>query len=288
MNASAVFRPRSRQELVEALGAAGRKLIIAGGTDAVIRIRRHDPGAVAVIDLSRAHFMKGCSTDTQGLHIGAACTMTELAADAVVREQASALAQAADTVGSVQIRNLATVGGNVAGAAQCADTMPALIAMDAAARIVASNGSERILPVRDLVLGIGRTALAEDEAIIEFVIPERYLKMPAGFGKIGSRKAVTIAKINGAGLFRFEDGYLRVARLAFGSLGERAFVAARLSRELIGLSMQALRTESTLRLFSTMVDEAIPGRASLPYKRSAVRAVADDIFAWALAAQRGM
>jgi len=288
MPANSILRPTSRTELVAALALDGRKLLVAGGTDIVMRARRLNPGEVTVIDLSRASFLKESSRTSEGLRVGAGLTMSELAGPGPVRESASVLAMAATRVGSTQIRNLATIGGNVASAAQCADTIPALIALGAEAELVCGSGTTRRVAVAELVLGIGKTAIESDEAIVAFLVPKLRLGLAGGFGKIGSRKAVTIAKINGAGLFRFEGGRVKEAHLAFGSLGERAFEAAKVARALEGMAVAELADEAVLLPFVEMVDAAIPGRLSLPYKRSAVRAVAAQILEQARAAEGGL
>jgi len=287
MAANALKRPRTLEELIDALGCEGKKILVAGGTDLVIRLHREDPRNVTLIDLSAASFLRTCAMVDEELRIGAGLTMGELEELDLVRDMVPVLAKAAACLGSTQIRNLATLGGNVASAAQCADSLPALIVLEAEAELISGHGAVRRVPVAGLVLGIGKTSILQDEAITAFIIPAKRLGMAGGFGKVGSRKAVTIAKINGAGLFRFDAGRVLDARLAFGSLGERAFEAPKLARALIGLSLKELRSEDALVSFVDMVEEAIPDRSSLAYKRSAVRAVGQDIIEGALAVQGG-
>jgi CO/xanthine dehydrogenase FAD-binding subunit len=292
-----VIQPRSETGLVAALSDGVHRRVVAGGTDLVIRCHKEQSRDSGLIDLSHASFLRGIRVTDEGVWIGACTTMTDLEHSPIARQRVEVLSRAAASVGSAQIRNLATIGGNVASAAQCADTIPALIALDAEAELLSSGGRTRKVRVADLVTGIGRTLLAENEVITGFHIPEEWTGRPGGFGKVGARKAVTIAKINGAGVFRLEGGIIREARLAFGSIGERAFLAEPASRTLIGRnvidhsaidhsaighsvigrSLAQLDDESLFEPFQRMVEEAIPARASLSYKRSAVRAVVDGI-----------
>jgi len=273
--------------LAEALNRAGQTILVAGGTDVLVRLRLHPAGTLTVIDLSHMNVLKNCHQSPMGLHIGALCTMTELSLSPLVREAASVLARAASQVGSTQIRNRATVGGNVANAAQCADTIPALIALDAEVELMNGQGAIRSIKVEDFVTGIGRTLLAEREVLTGFFIPARSLNLLGGYGKIGSRKTVTIAKVNGAGIFSIEAGIVSHVRTAFGSLGQRAFYSEHVSEGLVGMSLAQLRDGQYMDLFVEQVERAIPTRDSLPYKRSAVRAVAAAIMAQVLSGYGG-
>lgn len=283
----AIVQPVTLKELSDALAIEGKKMFFAGGTDAMLRLRLHPPGPMTVIDLSHMDELKSCQQNEMGLRVGALCTMTELDESPMVKQGASALALAAAQVGSTQIRNRATVGGNVANAAQCADTIPALIALDADVELMNSLGSIRSIKVEDFVTGIGRTLITEAEVLTGFFIPARSLNLLGGYGKIGARKAVTIAKVNGAGVFRIESGIVKSARVAFGSLGQRGFHSEHVSRRLTGMTLEQLQRGAYLECFVEQVDRAIPDRDSRPYKRSAVRAVAEAIVGQAISGLGG-
>lgn len=290
-----VFQPKNLDTLREAMsnghsgsGAGKDKLVFAAGcTDLMIRLRANPPEGIVVIDLSKMDSLKKCALEEDGLKIGALCTMTALSESPVVRQNAGILACAASKVGSTQIRNRATIGGNVANAAQCADTIPALIALEAEVELMDSTGALRRLPVEAFVTGIGRTRLGADEVVTGFVIPPQHLALPGGYCKIGAREAVTIAKINCAGIFQFGEAGVNSARIAFGSLGQRGFFSDHVSAGLTGMTFEMLEKGAYLELFEKQVELAIPGRDSLAYKRSAVKAVAASIVEQALAAVRG-
>lgn len=281
------LQPITLDDLAAAIALEGKKIFVAGGTDVMIHLRLHPPGSATIIDLSHMDVLKACHRNEMGLRVGALCTMTELEESQLIRHGAGVLATAASQVGSTQIRNRATVGGNVANAAQCADTIPALIALDADIELMNGDGVIRSLKVEDFVTGIGKTLITEQEVVTGFMIPYRSLDLYGGYGKVGSRKAVTIAKVNGAGVFRIEEGTVLSARTAFGSIGQRSFFSDHVSEGLIGMKMDQLRTEEYLDFFIEQVEKAIPGRDSLPYKRSAVRAVAVAMMEQAISQYRG-
>ncbi len=282
-----VVQPTTLKALAETLSIAGKKIFVAGGTDVMIRLRLHGSGPLTVIDLSKMTSLRSCHSNEMGLRIGALCTMTELSESPLIQGSAGVLAYAAAQVGSTQIRNRATVGGNVANAAQCADTIPALVALDADVELMNRDGVVRSLPVEDFVVGIGKTLITEQEVITGFFVPSRSLNLCGGYGKIGSRKTVTIAKVNGAGVFRIEEGRVTYARTAFGSLGKRSFFSDHVSTGLVGMTLNQLQDEAYMDFFVEQVDRAIPGRDSLAYKRSAVRAVDAAIIEQAVSRHRG-
>lgn len=285
--ANKIIQPDNMTALLESLQGAGKKIMVAGGTDVMIRMRSNPPEEALIIDLSHMEALKSCDINEEGLRIGAMCTMTELSESPLVRNAAKVLSCAASQVGSTQIRNRATVGGNVANAAQCADTIPALIALDASVELMKSNGAARRIKVEDFVTGIGRTLIDATEVVTAFVIPEGNLDKAGGYCKIGSRASVTIAKVNCAGIFSISGGVIREARVAFGSLGQRGFYSSLVSEGLTGMSLDELKTDATIELFVQQVEQAIPGRVSLAYKRSAVKAVAVSIVEQAVTEYRG-
>lgn len=285
--ANKILQPVNMTALLESLQGNGKKVMVAGGTDLMIHMRANPPEQALIIDLSHIEALKNCDIDEGGLRIGAMCTMTELWESPLVQHAAKVLSCAASQVGSTQIRNRATIGGNVANAAQCADTIPALIALDASVELMKANGATRRIKVEDFVTGIGRTLIDETEVATAFLIPDRNLNQAGGYCKIGSRASVTIAKVNCAGIFSISSGVISQARVAFGSLGQRGFYSRLVSEGLTGMTLDELKTEAYIELFVQQVEQAIPGRASLAYKRSAVKAVAVSIVEQAISEYRG-
>ena len=268
-----VERPRTLLELFSVF-KPGTELV-AGGTDWVIKRHAKLANDAVVIDVFAVDEMQGISLEgenTEGgfLRIGALETMTSLHRNPLVRRYASALADAAYKMGSEQIRNRATVGGNVANSSPAADTPPALAALGAEA-VLASEGGERIVPVED-VLGRNRNTLASCEIIKEFRIPLDVNRVSA-FLKIGSRSQVSISRVNLAVLARCTDNLFKDARVFVGTLG---LAARRVPGAEEALSA-ACFDEAFPAALATFAAEAIPGRPTLPYKQSALRGLAQDI-----------
>ncbi len=268
-----VERPRTLLELFSVF-KPGTELV-AGGTDWVIKRHAKLANDAVVIDVFAVDEMQGISLEgenTEGgfLRIGALETMTSLHRNPLVRRYASALADAAYKMGSEQIRNRATVGGNIANSSPAADTPPALAALGAEA-VLASEGGERIVPVED-VLGRNRNTLASCEIIKEFRIPLDVNRVSA-FLKIGSRSQVSISRVNLAVLARCTDNLFKDARVFVGTLG---LAARRVPGAEEALSAAGF-DETFPAALATFAAEAIPGRPTLPYKQSALRGLAQDI-----------
>jgi len=233
-----------------------------------------------LIDLSGVRELDFVRLEDGTLRVGALTTFAQLQADPLVRRHARCLAEAAAQVGSAQIRNVATVGGNIANASPCADTVTALVALDADVPTIDGGGRSTTRPLAQILIGSGRTSLAPDEAITEVAFAALGADQRATFAKIGSRSTVTVARLSMALVVKYDAGAGTVSetRVALGAVGEAAFRDARLEDLLEGRPANA----ESARLFAEgctdAVRRAIPGRYSLPYKQHAVVGLAFD--AW--------
>jgi len=276
-----VRSPSTMDELVAALAqATPRTRLLAGGTDLVRALRGPEEEPDVLIDLSCLDELKAVRLDGETLQVGALATFQQLQWDPLAREHAYCLSLAAAQVGSAQIRNAGTIGGNVANASPCADGVTALTVLGAEVTTVDGAGATRSRPIGEVVLGPSRTSLAYDEAITGFAFPALGPEHRSAFSKIGSRTAVSVARLSCALVVRFDAaaGTLASVRVALGAVGETAFRAPDLELALEG----RLADEETARLFAggcvAAVQESIPGRYSLPYKQHAALGLAYD--AW--------
>ena len=166
--------PETVREAIDLLaGWSGQARIVAGGTDLVLQLKRGERQAACLIDISRIEDMRGIEESNGTIILGAAVTHAEAAASPLVRMVAPVLAQAASEVGSPEIRNVATIGGNVVNAQPAADTALALIALESEAEVVAPNRAHWV-PVLDQYGGAGVSAVestAEVVCRVRFTVP---------------------------------------------------------------------------------------------------------------------
>ena len=182
------YRPGSVNEAVTILADTPDATIIAGGTDLVIdrRLGRADPQA-PLVDVTGIDEMRGLRWDGDELHIGSAATIRQVECDPTVIAQAPALAEAARVFGSVQIRNMATLAGNLCNASPAAEMAPALIAHDAVATVHGPDGT-RQQSVAALATGPRNTSLAAAEILTSVrmrVPPHSRLVLWASDGPLG-------------------------------------------------------------------------------------------------------
>ena len=176
MNWTTYQKPKGVPEALTLLEqSAGRGRVIAGGTDLVLQLRRRDQAADLLVDVSEIDELKRIREDEGWILIGAAVTHAEVANSPLILGEARALADGCGRVGSPQIRNIATLMGNVINAQPAADGAVPLAALDAEIKVVSKAG-ERWIPMEEAYLGLGRSAIdatREVAAEIRFRKPER-------------------------------------------------------------------------------------------------------------------
>ena len=269
MHTFAYERPATLAEAVAILEAHGPDARpLAGGTDLIIRLRDGSLAPAVVVDLKRiAELRPGIREADGAMIIGATTVMTDIAADPRVARRFRALAEAAAVVGSVQIRNRATLGGNICNASPAADTAPALLVYGAEV-VVAGPGGSRRIPIGDFFVRSGETTLTRGELVtaIELSIPAR--RMGAVHLRRTRRRGHDLASVTlCCGVD--EAG---VTRIAFGSVGPRPILAVDASGVLADAGAPA---EAKAEILERMYAGASPSprsmRASPEYRRAMLR-----------------
>ena len=273
------FGPTTLNELLEEVaGFDGSIAFIAGGTDLIIDLKKGKKNPQLVIDLSQIPELSGVHEENGHLHIGSATTFSQLARHPLVLEKGLCLAQAVRKIGSEQIRNRGTLGGNIASASPAGDCLPVLLVLEA---MVTLQNPDRVrrLPLSQVLMGSGKTCLTADELITGIDFPLLDGEYVSGFEKLGNRTAVTVARLNMAAVIKYDrdNNSIKEARIAVGALGETAFRLPEVEEILLGEITPILFHRFEDRL-TEAVDHAISGRYSQPYKREAIRGMAEDMF----------
>lgn len=165
-------------------------------------------------------------------------THTEIVNSEILQKFAPALVQASSMVGSLQIRNRGTIGGNICNASPAADAVPALIALGAEIRLTSAK-QERIVPLEDFFLGPGKTILAPGEMLTQVLLKAQGPNQGSDFRKLGKRKALAISVVN-AGVFieiDAESQIIRKVRIALGSVAPTTMRAKQAEKLLLGQRM---------------------------------------------------
>ena len=270
----AYFSPATLDEAVTLLAQEGRT-VIAGGTDLLVN-PRYMVGVREVVDIRKLG-LDYIREENGWLYIGAGATMRTVARHPTIQRLANGiLARGSAVCGSPNIRNMATLAGNVASALPSADTLPALLALDAQAVLLGIYG-ERVVPFDSFFVGPGKS-VRERELIRELRIPlANFDTIQGGFYKIG-RTAEDISIVNAAATLLIQDDIITTARLVMGAVAPIPLRTALAEEALIGQPP----TEETFQRAAELVrDEVRPisdQRASANYRRrmsgvAAVRAL---------------
>jgi carbon-monoxide dehydrogenase medium subunit len=260
-------RPRTSAELFDLLEQHGTDAaLLAGGTDLVVGLRMGKRTASVVVDVKGVDAVDGAVVrDGDRLTVGATATMTTLVDHPDVQRHLPVLVEAASIVGSVQIRNRATLVGNVCNASPAADTVPALLVHDTEVVLLSREGPRQV-PLRDFLVGPGRTAMRAGEIVTSLTL--RLPQRPTGtaFARVTRRLGVDLATIN---LCCAVDD--RVTRLVLGAVGPRALVVQDDSGL---LADPAADPDARGRLLDDLLATATPisdVRAGADYRRAMLR-----------------
>jgi carbon-monoxide dehydrogenase medium subunit len=189
------LKPASIEEVIGLLQTHGTKaMLIAGGTDVMVGIRQKKFTPHVLISLKGVSGLDSIEPDGNHARIGALTTHRKIAESASIRDAFSALHDAASHVGSLQIRNVATIGGNVSNALPSADTACPLLVFNTQAKI-AGPKRERTLPLEQFFVGPGKTALQQDEILLELMMPSLPPNSGSCYKKVGRREAMEIAML---------------------------------------------------------------------------------------------
>jgi CO/xanthine dehydrogenase FAD-binding subunit len=278
------LQPSNWREALEAKAAHPEAVAIAGGTDVMVDLNFDRGRPPAILDLGRVRELEGFEREDGGLLLGARITYTQVIE--WLGELAPGLAIASRTVGSPQIRNRGTVGGNLGSASPAGDAHPPLLAARAEVEVASVRGSRR-LPVAEFFLGPKRSALAPDELVAAVHLPAA--GGPQQFAKIGPRNAMVIAVCS---LALELDPVRRRVGTGIGSAGPTPLVAGEAERFLEGvLDSEGLWEsrgplgEPAVGRFAELVAAAARPiddvRGSAAYRRHALGVLARRTLGWA-------
>jgi CO/xanthine dehydrogenase FAD-binding subunit len=275
MNWTAYQKPNNVAEaLVLLVQAAGRGRVIAGGTDLILQLRQRERTADLLVDVTGIGDLNGIREKDGWILIGAAATHAEVADSPLIRREARALAEGCAHVGAPQIRNVATLMGNVISAQPAADGAVPLTALEAEIRVVSQTG-ERWISMEEAYLGVGRSAI---DASGEIATEIRFRKLDSDaktrFFRISKRRALALPVVNGAVSLLPDPSSKRIrrARIALGPAAAKPFRARRTEAYLESGEISPGFLEEAARIAG---EEANPRtsllRGSAPYRKDMIR-----------------
>lgn len=226
--------PGTLQEALEILSREGEGVkIIAGGTDLVVQVLERKKSPRLLLNLSRLEDLRGVREEGGLVTIGALTTHGDIERSPIIRAQAPLICEATFLVGSPQLRNLATIGGNIVNASPVADTTPPLMALNAALTLRSHTGERRV-PIRAFFVAPGKTVIRHDEILTEISFRGLGRDGVSFYERLGQRKLLSISKVGVAFSARKDAGVLRGIAVALGAVAPTIIMAPRVTAFLEG------------------------------------------------------
>lgn len=247
--------------------------LLAGGTDLVIAIKEKGLKPRYVVDLKRISGLSGIAENPDGaVVIGALTTMRQVETSPIVLRRFPFLAQSAAEVGSIQIRNRATIGGNMANATPSADVAPPLIALDTEARLV-GRGGERVVKLEEFFRGPGETALETGEILTALVIPARDSRLVGEYIKFSPREMMDLAYVGVAAtlVLHGAERFCNAARVVLGAVSPTPIRAREAEALLVNRPLTEALAEEAGVAAARSCSPISDVRSSAAYRREMVR-----------------
>src|SRR5688572_1424143 len=270
------LRPRTLEEAMQGLASAPRPLApIAGGTDLLLDLDqgRHSP-IQTLVDITEVKELLALEVRDDRLFVGAGVPVNRIVLDPLTDTHAQALVEACNLIGGPQVRNVATLGGNVAHALPAADGTIALLALNAQAEVADVSGTRRI-PFDELFLGPGKSVLKQgEELLVGFYLPLLKSSQASCFKRIMRPQGVALPIINVAIWLEREKDIIKDIRIAVGPGDATPWRARDAEQVLIGKSMNDETVEAALEILLAHVGfRSSPRRASADYRRHLVESL---------------
>lgn len=224
--------------------------VMAGGTDLLVRMKTEKVRPEVLVNIARIPALRYL-IEEKGLRIGSLTTFRELERSRRIKEQYTALFEAAQSVSSVQIKTMGTLGGNLCHASPAADSAPPLIVFGGKVKIAGKKG-ERVLSLEEFFVGPGETALFPSELLIEIQVPEISGETGSSFLKMG-RVSADLAKVSVAVVIEKDGELCKSCRIALGAVAERPLRALKAEEMMRGEKF----TEGLVRKVSQEASEEI-------------------------------
>ncbi len=259
------YKPQALDEALKLLNELDEARVIAGGTDLLIdmRIGRYRPKNI--IDINDLNELKYIVDDGNWIRIGALTRLQELIDSEIVREKLPILYEAVYHMASWQIRNMATIGGNLCNASPAADTAPPLMVLEAKLRVISIEG-ERTIDVREFFLGPRKTVLKRNELLKEIMVPV-YKDYGYSYMKLGRRNSFTLSIVSVASLLKVEDNVFSDVRIALNSIAPTPIRAFSAEKYLVGRKVTIDSIKAASKLVVKDISPITDIRATAEYRR---------------------
>lgn len=232
-------QPSSLKDALAILSGSGNAALMAGGTDLLVEmkkgLRRHSD----LVSLVRIPELKDIRTDEHNIYVGSGVTHNTIIANDSIGEILPVLVEAVSKIGSEQVRNIGTIGGNLCTAASCCDTAPVLLSLDASVEIMNHEGV-RTIPLKDFFVFNKKTVLVKGDILTKIIIPRPAAGTGAAYEKFGLREAGAIAVVSVAVFIELKEHVVANASVVIGAVAPTPRISGNASAALLGKDISEL------------------------------------------------
>ena len=256
----------------------GKAAILAGGTDLLVKMRDRVLQPGLLIDLKHITDLSGIDySEAEGLRIGALVNIRDIEKSKLIQEKFSMLSQAAGTLGSVQVRNKATVGGNLCNAAPSADMAPSLLGLGASVTLVGPDG-ESLLPLEEFFTGPGETVLRKGQILKDVRVPNMSAHSEGTYLKFSRRKAMDLALVGVASVLTMDSALAGCTdiRIVLGAVAPTPLRAKRAEAVLRGNKISDFLIKEAAKAASEEAAPITDIRASLWYRQQIIEVLVNQ------------
>lgn len=270
MEMRGIFHPKTVDEAKAFLSENPNSKLLAGGTDLVLGLRREEKEVLYLIDLGKIPELKTIVEDGASIILGSMVTFTQLRESELIKNNFNSLFECAKNMGSPQIRNAATIGGNIANAGSAADAIPCVMSLDGVL-VIESTDNKRQISCVDYFKNYSNEKIRPNEILTKIILPKSNDKN--GYYKLGKRNALAIARVSAALSLKTNGDTIESLKICLGAVGRYPFRAMNMEEHAAGKKLEWLYGEEALGILENEVYESIKGRKTMPFKKEAIKGV---------------
>jgi CO/xanthine dehydrogenase FAD-binding subunit len=267
------FETKSVKEACSLLSKhKGRAKLIAGGTDLLVSMKKREVAPKYLIDIKGIRDLNYIRYQRGVLMIGAVTPLNEIESSSIIQERFPILASACHQIGTPQVRNLGTIGGNLCNASPSADTAPALIGLGAKVKIMGLKG-EKIIPLEKFFVGSGQSVLQDSEMLTEIQVPKPIGRNRGVYVKLPARTAIDIAAVGVAVIVTLgsEDNKIADIKIILGAVAPTPMRARRAEKIMKGKAIEEQLIEKVAQVAAEEARPISDIRGSAEYRKEMVR-----------------
>lgn len=253
--------------------------VLAGGTDLILHMEKNSDDIEYLVSINHIDGLKIIKEYNYHIILGSMVTFTQLMESPVVKDNFQCLMDCSRTMGSPQIRNIATIGGNIVNAAPAADLVPCLMTLGAVF-IIENAKMRRTFKCEEYFKNYDKIKINDDEILLDIIINKG--KGASGFYKLGKRNSLAISRLTAACYLEAKNDKISQFRLTLGAVGRLPFRLYEVEALAVGNPVSYLKSKDILNQIQNTVIDSIRGRKSLPFKEEAVIGVYNEAVTRAL------